>query len=102
MSREHRREQTRDEQREQHRGGGRPTKLAEELARDTGHEGHRNEHRRERDGGGDHGDTDFIGSIDGRLHRWLAHGAMPRHVLDFDDSIVDEYADHHRQREQGE
>jgi hypothetical protein len=102
VGRHHRRQQARHQQREHHRGGRRPAELLEELAGDAGHEGDRHEHRRQRQRRGDHRRADLVGGVAGRVQRRLAHAQVAHDVLDLDDGVVDQDADHHRQGEQGD
>ncbi len=61
----------------------------------------RQEHRHQREGRGDHRHADFVGRLQRRLHRRLAHAQMARDVLDLDDGVVHQHAHHQRQRQQG-
>ena len=76
---EQRRQQTGNEQREADRGGDRQAELAEKLAGDAGHEGDRHEDGEDRRGGGDDGEADLGGAIEGGapgacLRAWRAGG----------------------------
>ena len=100
VGRHHRRQHARHDQREEDRDRRRPAELHEELARNAGHEGGRQEHRDQREGGGDDRQTDLVGRFHRRLVRRLAHAQVAHDVLDLDDRIVDQDADHQRQAEQ--
>ena len=93
----HRRQHPRNHQgREdgQHRG---PAKLFEKQSRHAAHERGRQKNRNQRKCGCDHRHADFVCCVDGRLHRRFAHAQMARNVFNFDNGIVDQYADDQRQ-----
>ena len=100
VGRHHRREHARHHQRGEDRDRRRPAELHEELAGDARHEGGRQEHRDQREGGRDHRQADLVGRLHRGLQRRLAHAQVPHDVLDLDDGVVDEDADHQRQAEQ--
>ncbi len=64
------------------------------------HETHRQEHGDDGERGGDHGQTDLVRCIEGRLEPTLAHPHVTHDVLNLDDGIIDEHARHQRQTEQ--
>ena len=97
----HGREHPRHHQRRKHRNGGRPAELLEETPDKACHEGRGQEHGNEREGGGNHRQTNLVGSFHGRLVGRLAHFQVPFDVLDLHDRIIDQHADHQRQRQQG-
>lgn len=96
----HRRQQTRDDQRGKHGDGSGDAELAEDKARYAAHERRRQEDRDQREGGCDNGKSDLVGRFEGGIDRPLAHLEVAGDVLDLDDGIVDEDADHERQRKQ--
>ena len=81
------------ERREAHGGGHGHAELAEQAARVAAHEGDRDEHGHQNQRGGDHGETDFLGALDGGQHRVLAALDAPHDVLEHDDGVVDHQAD---------
>ena len=97
----HGREHPRHHQRGKHRNGGRPAELLEETPDKARHEGRGQEHGNEREGGGNHRQTNLVGSFHGRLVGRLAHFQVPFDVLDLHDRIIDQHPDHQRERQQG-
>ena len=97
----HGREHPRHHQRRKHRNGRRPAELLEETPDKARHEGRGQEHGNQREGGGDHRQTDLVGSLHRSLVGRLAHLQVPFDVLDLHDRIIDQHADHQRQRQQG-
>ncbi len=96
----HRREQARNNQRSENGHGGCNAELAENQARNSAHEGRREEDRDECQGRGNDGKADFIGSFERGLLRRFPHLQVARDILDLDDGIIDEDADHERECKQ--
>ncbi len=90
----------RDGQRREHGHHRGPAELFEDEPRNAAHHRRWEEHGDERHAGGDDRETDLGGRIHRRLQRRFAAAQMPHDVLDLDDRVVDEQADHERQREQ--
>ena len=97
----HGREHPRHHQRRKHRNGRRPAELLEETPDKARHEGRGQEHGNQREGCGNHRQTNLVGRLHGRLVRRLAHFQVSFDVLDLHDRIIDQHADHQRQRQQG-
>ena len=102
IGRHHRRENTRHQQRRDDCQGCSPAKLLEKLPRDAAHERGGQEHRHQGEGGGDHRQPDLIGGLHRRLVWCLSHAQVAHDVLDLDDRVVDQNADHQRQRQQSD
>ena len=72
-----------------------------EAPRHAGHEGYRHEHDDDRQRCRQHRQPDIVRPVAGSQVRGLARGEMLFDVLDFDNGIVDQNADHQCQRQQG-
>jgi hypothetical protein len=101
VGRHHRRQHARHHQREEHGNRRRPAELDEKLPRHTAHEGSRQEDRDQGKSGSDHRQADLVGGFHRRLVGRLAFAQMAHDVLDLDDGVVDQDADHQRHRKQG-
>ena len=100
VSGHHGREHPCDHQGSKHSQRSRPAKLLEELARNTAHKGRGQKHRNQGECGGDHSQADLVGGLHGRLVGRLAHAQMAHDVFHLHNRIIDQHADHQRQRQQ--
>ena len=96
----HGREHAGHHQRGKHRQRRRPAKLLEELARNAAHEGRGQKHRNQCEGGGNHGQPDFVCRLHRGLERGFAHAQVALDVFHLHDGIIHQNADHQRQRQQ--
>ncbi len=99
---EQRGQEPRHHQGEDHRHGDRQAELLEELAGDAGDEGHRREHHDDGHGRGHHREPDGIGPDHGGSIGTGAGLHPLLDVLDLDDGVVDQDADHQRQGQKGD
>ncbi|MNW10794.1 hypothetical protein D3C71_2080880 [compost metagenome] len=72
-ARQHGVEREADEHGNQHRDDDGQAELVEELADDAFHEAYGQKHRDDGQGGGQHGQADFLGAVHGSGVRRLAH-----------------------------
>ena len=100
IGRHQRRQQARHQQREQHRDRYREAELAEELAGNARHEDDREEHRGDGEGRRHDGKADLVGALDGGVVGTQATVHALLDVLDLDDGVVDQDADHQGQPQQ--
>ena len=73
-------------------------KLMEELTNDALHETDWQKHRNNRQGGGQHSKTNFLGTNHGCVVSTLAHLHMPHDVFTYHNGIVNQQAHTQRQR----
>ncbi|MNV66020.1 hypothetical protein D3C71_1587500 [compost metagenome] len=104
---QHRREGQRHHQRHDDRRRQGDGELLEQVAHDATHEQDGDEHRHQRHVHRQQGETHFLGTQEGRLHRRLAVLDVPGDVLQHHDGIVHHQAGgedqrHQRQVVQGE
>jgi hypothetical protein len=99
---QHRRQGQRHDARDQDGEGDDQAELVEHAADNAAHEQHRNEHGDQRQRHRDDGETDFLGALEGGLHRLLARLDVAHDVLEHDDGVVDHEAHGERQRQQGD
>ena len=97
---QHRRERERDQQREQRRGNNRQPVLAKELANSATDEGDGRVHDDVGHGDGDGRHADLAATRECGLERALAQVQVSVDVLEDDDRVVDQNADHQRQGHQ--
>ncbi|MCY1171287.1 hypothetical protein D9M73_113920 [compost metagenome] len=97
---EHRRDEARDGEAHQHRGDDRQAEILEELPRNARHQADRQEYRDDRHSGSEHGQADFVGSVDRGLIGRFAHAHVAHDVLNLHDRIVDQHARDQAQRHQ--
>ena len=98
--REHRRQRERDEQADRDRRRRGQAERRHEAADDAAHEADREEHGEQRQRRRHDGEADLARALDRRLER--RHSLLfdePVDVLEHDDRVVDDDADHQRQRE---
>ena len=100
ISRHHWRYQTGDGQREKHRNRRRPAELAEKLTDDATHERRRQKNCNQRKRRGDDRETNLVRRLHRRLIRRLAAAQMADDILNLHNRIIDQHANHQRQREQ--
>ena len=98
----HRRDQARHQQRGAHRDRRGPAELLEILSHHPAHKCGRQEHGDQGAGRRHHRQADLVGRLQGRLKRRLALAQVAHDVFDLDDGVIDQDADHQRQRQQGD
>jgi len=81
-----------DEHRDQHRGHDGDAELVEKLADDAAHETDGQEHGHDGQGGGQHRQTNFLGAVQRRLKRFLAHLDVAYDVFPYHDGVVNQQA----------
>ena len=100
IRRHHGREHARHHQRCKYRQRGRPAKLREKFAHDAAHESRWQKYRNQRESSGNHGQTNFVGRLHGRLVRRFAHAQMAHDVFNLNNRVVDQNTNHQTERQQ--
>ena len=96
----HRRQRQRDDRRGHDRDRERQREFAEHAPDQPGHEQQRDEDRDQRHRQRNHGEADFAGTLQRRLHHGLAVFHVTDDILDHHDRIVDHESGADRQRHQ--
>ena len=100
IGRHERRQHARHHQRREHGQRGGPAELLEKASDHAAHESRRQEYRDQCKGGGNHREADLVGGFHCGLIGRLAHAQVADDVLDLDNGIIDQNADHQRQGQQ--
>ena len=98
----HRCGRQRDRERDHDRNRDRHRKLAEQAADDAAHQQDRNEDGDERDAHRQHGEADFVGSLECRFQRGHPVLDVAGDVFENDDGIIDDEPGRDRERHQRE